>query len=193
MKHFKFINASELHTKQLLKLVQLLMEAEYSDSPPPEYHKFIIFATNKDKLQTIQPYINYTHVLMHENDIVGFIVVATKSQIKEISNNISGWRQQDPEVIGCLDFYANETRDNDFILQYIAIDAKYRGQGFFKVLKNRLTELAKNNKCRRIVFVSQITNPALGIYKYYGAKVIDEVNFINVPIDNNLVKLYFTL
>lgn len=193
MKHFKFINAAELHTKQLLKLVQLLLEAEYPDGPPPEYHKFIVFATNSDKLQTIQPYINHTHVLMRESDIVGFIVVSTKHQIKEISNNISGWRQQDREVISCLDFYANGTQDSDFILQYIAIDEKYRGQGFFKVLKNYLTKLAKNSNCSRIVFMSQITNPALGIYKYYGAKVMNDAKFLNTIDNNNLVKLYFTL
>nr|MBP9742806.1 hypothetical protein [Burkholderiales bacterium] len=122
MEDFRFINATKLGVNQLLKIAQLLMEAEYPENPPLEYYKFITFATENDKLHTIKPYVDYTHVLMSNNDIVGCCVVSNRHQAKKISNNISGWRSKDPEVISCLEYYVNETLDSDFILQYITID-----------------------------------------------------------------------
>lgn len=192
MKDFKFVSANELNKKQLLQIVDLLMEAEYSGNNTIS-SSFNILSSKHEKLQTIEPYKQYTTVLMSKDCVVGFFIATTKLETKEVSRNISGWRKDEQELASCINFYTHEALNNDFILHDIAIDIKYRGRGFFKLLSSRLFELAKKNNCNRIIFIVRKSNPAVYIYKYYGAKIIGEINSVHINSNDKLVKYYFTV
>jgi GNAT superfamily N-acetyltransferase len=173
--------------------VYLLFDAEYSCDDKVHKlcnHKYV---TKADKLKIIEPYIRYTSVLMDKNRIIGFFTATTQLQVKKMEGKIPSWNKNDPELINCVNFYMNEALKTDFILHYIAIHSEYRGGGLFKVFNNYLVELARGHGCKRIIFVVRESNPALYIYKHYGAKTMGNIDYIDTLTNDKLVKSYFVI
>lgn len=193
MKTFKFVGASELTKEDLLHIGQLLLEAEYCDRAKVTRAYNSYSAKSDGLLQIITPYLTHTKVLMDKESVVGFFIATTKCSIRKISRKISGWRKNDQELMSCLNFYKQEALDSDFILHDIIIEPKYRGLGLFKMLKNYLVELAKKNLCQRIVFLVNASNPAMNVYKHYGAKEIGAIDPRKMHASDRLIKCYFAI
>lgn len=190
MEYLKFTGTYQLNKDQLLHIAQLFLEAEYGDTILYDIPD-IVLKNERDRVEVIRPYIQITYVLMNKNEIVGFFIAANKERIKEVSENILGWRKNDPEYISCLNFYTNEALDNDFILHDIAVALKYRGLGFFRILKDNLMELAIADNCKRIIFAVRSSSEAKKIYKHYGAQVIGEIILSNTNYNHRLTKCCF--
>lgn len=145
--------------------------------------------TTSDKLQAINPYIKYTHVLVQQTEVVGFFIATTTAQTELVNKTFHSWRMQTPDLFGCFN-YMHEALPDDLILHDIAIDLKYRGCGFFKILHKHLIKLAADSSCKRIIFIVHDSNPAIQVYKHYGAKIISRVNATN---NHRFIECYFAL
>ena len=192
MKDYEFVGAEVLNEEQLLQIVHLLLEAEYSGNAKIG-SAFNMLDTKDERLQTIKPYIKHTKVLMDHDNVVGFFIATTKQQVNEISDSIAEWRKHDSELTSCLNFYMHETVDSDFILHDVAIDPKYRGRGFFKIFNKYLFELASHYSCTKILFLVRESNPALYIYKHYGARLFGEIDTAGLHFNDRLIKCCFVL
>ncbi len=195
MENFNFTKADLSNEKQLDQIASLLLETGYYENTAQE-NKLNLAPVAFHKLQTIKPYINHTYILMKENEIVGFFIAGVRDEIEAAAENITNWRRDDSELVKCLnkigEFYINEGLETDFVLYGIAIDPKYRGQGFFKILYQHLVNLAKASDCKRIIFTVRDSNPAINIYAHYGAKKLGNIDFTHYFKDK-LLKYAFYL
>ena len=175
----QFIKGIQLNEMQLTFLMQLLLETGYYENTA-QNNKLGLSPVEFHKQQVLKPSINDIYVLMNGLDIVGLLYAAPKKHQHEVSEHIPNLRRDDPVMQACLDqindFY-EQGFDDDFILYGIAVAPKYRGQGYFKILFNYLFDLAKENGSKRIIFTVRDSNPAVEIYKHYGAKVLGALDF----------------
>lgn len=149
------------------------------------------------KQQTLLPYLDHMYVLISDNMVVGFYIAVTKTQLEEIDKNTQNWYCDDKEVITSLEkimfYYHQETTKNDLISLNAAIHPKYRGQGLYQMIKDHRDELARNQKCTRVIFAVWRSNPAHIIFKRYGAEYFGEIDCTFQSIHDQLLKGAFTV
>lgn len=197
MECFKFVDVNYLNNKHINEIAKLLLETGYYEYISMN-NKLGILPIPFQKIQTLEPYAPYTHVLMGINgDIAGFFIAATRQQIEDVEKTMVNWYRDDMEVADILKklshFYLQETLSTDLILYGVAISSICRGKGLFKILYNEQVRLAKNNHCSRIIFVVWESNPALNIYQHYGAKILGKFDFTTTWFNDRLIKCSFEL
>jgi ribosomal protein S18 acetylase RimI-like enzyme len=63
----------------------------------------------------------------------------------------------------------NRADDDDFYVQMVAVDPRWRGRGYGKMLMAAAEEAARDTGCRRVVLDVEETNvPAIGLYQRLG-------------------------
>ncbi|MBP9742805.1 MAG: GNAT family N-acetyltransferase [Burkholderiales bacterium] len=197
MDNFKFINFNNLNDNQLTKLAELLFETGYYEYISLN-NKLNLLPVSFQKIQTLEPFSSYTHVLIDSaNEVVGFFIAGTHKQIREVEQITPNWYRDGNDIQSLLEplshFYINETADTDFILYGIAISSVWRGKGIFKILYNEQVKIAKNYDCSNIIFTVWNSNQALSIYKHYGAKIIGELDLTDLWCHDKLIKCCFNL
>lgn len=197
MNDFKFINGNDLNEKQLDDIANLLFDTGYYEYASLK-NKLNLSTKEFQKVQTLKPYSNYTHVLINnDNEVVGFFIVGTKQQFAEVEKNTPDWYRDDPELKASLQklihYYVNETSDKDLVSYGIAINSKYRGQGVFKILNAQRAKLARQEGCTRIAFVVWESNPAVQTFQHCGATINGEIDLTNTAFKDKLLKCSFDL
>ncbi|MCC2625457.1 MAG: hypothetical protein K0R14_1330 [Burkholderiales bacterium] len=194
---FKIINATNLSDAQMNEVTSLHLESGYYKHISLN-NKLNLAPLPFQKIQTIQPFIRYTYVLINmDNEVIGFFIAATKCQIEDIEKNIPNWYSDNCMTIDFFErvslLYMHNTADTDLILYSAAIKSSWRGKGLFKMLYNQLLDLAKKELCHRIVFLVWVSKPALAIYMHLGAKVLGEMDFTGTLVNDKLIKCCFEL
>lgn len=187
---YQFIKPREEHFQQLIPLLLSTGYYEYA----AKNNKLNLSTADFYTLYTLKPFAEYTHILIDNNQPIGFFIASTKAQMKAVEEQIPNEYRDDPILMECIKkiehFYLHETKETDYISYALAIAPQYQGKGYFKVMKQYRDTLAKANHCNRIIFAVWESNPALNIFKKYGAKILDAMDFTNVPeIQERLLKL----
>lgn len=188
---YNIIRAKEEHFDEIIPLLFETGYYKYSalnnklNLPPEEFHK----------LQTLKPYLNFMYVLINDKEVIGFYIALTKKQLDEIDKNTENWYYNDPELMKAKEnitsYYYQESLEHDLIKLNAAIKPKYRGHGLYQIIKNHCDNLARKQKCTRVIFGVWRSNPANIIFKRYGAVYFGEIDCRFQSIQDQLLKGVF--
>src|SRR6185437_2105112 len=181
MEELKIINATDLNDEQISQVANLHFETGYYEYMSLK-NKFNIAPLPFQKQQILKSFAKYTYALVDtNNDIIGFFIAAKKCKIEEAEQNTKRFYRDDFEVTTFFErssfLYTQGTLDTDLVLYSIAINSLWRKKGLFKMFYNKQLELAKENFCKRIVFIVWASKPALEIYVHLGANIMGKLKW----------------
>lgn len=189
---YTIIKAKEEHLDEIIPLLFSTGYYECSalnnklNLSPAEFHK----------VQTLKPYLDYMYVLVDDEnhkEVLGFYIAVTKKQLDEVKTQ---YKYCDaPDLMNVLEkinaFYYHESLEHDLIGLNAAIHPEYRGLGLYRMIKEHRENLARMQKCTRVIFGVWRSNPAHIIFKRYGAKYFGEIDCKFQLIHDQLLKGVF--
>ncbi len=191
---YNIIKAREEH---LDELILLLFDTGYYKQAAVN-NKLNLSSAEFHKEQTLKPFLKHTYILTNDKDVMGFYIAVTKKELNEINQSIQNWYYDDKDLMSVIkkieSYYNQESTENELIALNAAIHPKYRDQHFYQLIKNHRDELARKQKCTRIIFVVWRSNPAHIIFKeHYGAEYLGVIDCKFLSIHDQLLKGIFTV
>lgn len=194
MMTYNIIKAQEEH---LDEIIPLLFETGYYERSALN-NKLNLSPAEFHKQQTLKPYLEHMYVLTNDKEVMGFYIAVTKKELDEIDQCTQNWYCDDKDLMTVIEnigfYYNQESTENELIALNAAIHPKYRGQNLYQLIKDHRDELARKQKCTRVIFVVWHSNSAHIIFKErYGAEYFGEINCQFFSIRDQLLKGAFTV
>ena len=192
MKNFHFITGNELNEEQLDQVAHLLFETGYYELASLK-NKLNLKPIAFQKVQTLKPYAEYTHILICDDDVVGFFIAAKRDEIAEVEHSTPNWYRDENGLASAFHrinhFYTREVLDTDYVVYATAVAKPYRGSSAYKTLINYRKNLGRANHCTREVFVVWESNRAAKLFmKHEGAEILGTIDCTDMCFKDTLLK-----
>ena len=128
--------------------------------------------------QNIDPYLEHIHGL-HDEDgrFIGFFTAATMAEF-QACGAVSYYRDDMKALDDAYDaFVLTPARADDCFVSSLAIDEKYRGQGWFRQMFHEIGDLASRKGCARITLTVWEKSEALQVYLHKGFRSVGTFDY----------------
>lgn len=178
---------SSLNDNQKNRLAFLLLETSYL-----EYcsvgNKLQLQKIPLQRVQNIDQNIDFCQaILNHNQQLIGFFIAGMVGEMKKVKFT-SYYRDEVKPLDEAYDaFVVKSVRDEDYFLSSLAIEPKFRGQGYFKFMFEQVLLQAKKAGSNRIVLTVWEESEAVEIYLKMGFEFVDTFDY---PFSLFFEKLY---
>ena len=188
--NFRFIDGSDLNNEQINEVTKLLFDTGYYEESALN-NKLNLPALDFHRETAIIPALAYIRALVDLNSrIVAFHLCLTKNETIKLFNKLPNYYEDSFDNVQALSIidkvYTLDSKSYDLIRHNSCISPNMRGRGLLKLLLLDQISIAKVKNCNRIFSCTWESNiNSIAIFKHYGAKVINVLDFTHTKYYND--------